>query len=814
MWIFAALPERCVDGEDKKDARPRWGWVFGVLLFALTLPVILLGTLLLDRHIGADLRTAAVARAKGSQGMDLSGFVNVFLGTEGGGNMFPGVVAEPFAMVKLGVDVVNGNTDAYSGYLPQGKVFGFSMMHESGTGGAPKYGVASQMPANGTVENPLVDLSTSRASPDEGSVGYYKTSLDNSIVVELTATARAGLYQYSLPAGENSIIVDVSHVLSSFRGLGWGQGYAGGKFEVLDDDHYEGSGTYNNGWNLSPDWTIYFCGYFDQAAKDIRTFTGNGTTIQSYDNQRSVEGDLRLGGVFSFDQQTVTSRVGVSFISSQQACSNVNAQIPSGTRLDTVVSQARQQWSDKLFNKVRTTDTDQNKLTQLYSYLYGMNLIPSNRTGENAGWQSSEPYWDDIFTFWDLFRCSTALTHVLTPDAYEEQLRSLIDVWKNEGFLPDARSSNFNGRTQGGSNADNVLADAYVKGVRGQVNWEDAYKAMKTDAEQVPVNNNDHIAPDASTKEGRGALPDWLKYGWITPTFTRAVSRAVEYSANDFGLSVVAGGLGLAAEADTYLNRSRNWRNHWNPDEESLGFKGFVVPRRANGSFEAPYDALQCGGCYWGDPYYQGLPWEYSFNAHHDMAKMIEWSGGVETFTRRLETLFQPGVKPGNERFNNTIFNPANEPSFTSPYLFNYVNRQDLSVKYSRNIATSYYNTGVQGLPGNSDAGAMQTWILWNMIGLYPMTGQTTFLVGSPWFADLTIDLGGGKRLQITSTTEQEQTEGYYVQSLKVNGQDWDRGWVSWQDIFAGGGTLDFVLGAEPKNWTTGAVPPSPASGA
>ncbi|KAF2223833.1 family 92 glycosyl hydrolase [Elsinoe ampelina] len=114
------------------------------------------------------------------------------------------------------------------------------------------------------------------------------------------------------------------------------------------------------------------------------------------------------------------------------------------------------------------------------------------------------------------------------------------------------------------------------------------------------------------------------------------------------------------------------------------------------------------------------------------MAKMIEWSGGPETFTRRHETLFQPGIKPGNEGFNNTILNPTNEPSFTSPYLFNYVKRQDLSVKCSRNIAKSYYNTGVQGLPDNSDADAMQTWILWNMIGLHPMTGQTTFLIGSP----------------------------------------------------------------------------------
>ncbi|PSK34090.1 hypothetical protein B9Z65_8416 [Elsinoe australis] len=742
--------------------------------------------------------------------MDLSRYVNVFLGTEGGGNMFPGVVAEPFAMVKLGVDVLNGTTDAYSGYLPEGKVTGFSMMHESGTGGAPKYGVVSQMPINGSVENPLADLSTERQTADEGSVGYYQTRLQNNITVQLAATSRAGFYQYEFPGGENSIVVDVSHVLPSFRGLGWGQNYAGGRFQVSDDGHYEGSGTYNNGWNLSPDWTIYFCGFFDQPAKAWRTFTGNRSDIVSYDKRSEIQGDLRQGGVFTFDQAAVTSRVGISFISSEQACGNVNGQIPARTSLDTLVNKAKNSWNGEILNKVQTTSTDETLLTQLYSYLYGMNLIQSNRTGENPGWQSNEPYWDDIFTFWDLFRCSTPLTHILQPQAYEEQLRSLVDIWRNEGFLPDGRSSNFNGRTQGGSNADNVLADAYVKGVQGAVNWQDAYSAMKTDAEKVPANNNDAIAPDASTKEGRGALPDWLEYGYITPNFTRAVSRAVEYSANDFGLYQVAKGLDLSADTDKYMDRSRNWRNHWNPDETSLGFSGFMVPRYANGSFE-PYDALQCGGCYWGDPYYQGLPWEYSFNAHHDLATMIALSGGPTTFTSRLETLFQPGIKPGNERFNNTIFNPGNEPSFTSPYLFNYVNRQDLSVKYSRNVAKSYYNTGVQGLPGNSDAGAMQTWILWNMIGLYPITGQTTFLVGSPWFGDLTIDLGAGKKLEITAKGD-DADSSYYVQGLKVNGQDWNKGWVAWDDVFENGGTMEFTLGPQPSNWTTGEVPPSPAS--
>jgi predicted alpha-1,2-mannosidase len=610
-----------------------------------------------------------------------SPYTNPFLGSTGGGNGFPGVVAAPFAMVKLGPDVRNGTQDAYSGYLPDGQVFGFSMMHEHGTGGAPKYGVVSQMPAVGDLANPLLDLGRNRTTPDIAEVGYYRSELEGGITVELSGSERAGFYQYTFPEqAQKAVVVDVSHVLPSFRGFGWGQEYSGGGFE-LTSDGYTGHSIYNNGWNLSPDWTIYFCGHFDQPIANRQTFTGNGTTLDFYGNSSSTSGTNRQGGVFTFNTTRVSSRVGISFISTGKACSNVDTQIPAGTNLSTLVSKSQERWAKDVFSKVKTSETNETILTQLYSYLYGMHLIPSNRTGENSLWNSTEPSYDDFFTLWDLFRCSTPLWQVLQPKPYEEILRSLIDIWRHEGFLPDARSSQFTGRTQGGSNAENVLADAYVKGVRGSVNWEDALGAMKTDAEVVPMNNYDPIAPDSSTNEGRGALPDWLSLGYITPRFSRAVSRAVEYAGNDFGLFQVASGLGKEEEAQKYLNRSRNWRNHWNPEQKSLGFTGFIVPRYENGSFEEPYDPLQCGGCYWdgefsfheifgallivdlSDPYYQDVPWSYSLNAHHDVHHLIDLAGGPETFVARLEKFFEPGVFDGNEAFGNTIYNPGNQPA-------------------------------------------------------------------------------------------------------------------------------------------------------
>lgn len=245
---------------------------------------------------------------------------------------------------------------------------------------------------------------------------------------------------------------------------------------------------------------------------------------------------------------------------------------------------------------------------------------------------------------------------VLQPTSYEEQIRSLIDIYRHDGYIPDARSSNYNGRTQGGSNADNVLADAYVKGVRGAVNWDDGYKAMVKDAEVTPPNDpEDPMAPDSSTHDGRGALPDWLKYGYITPTYSRAVSRAVEYAYNDFGLYQVASGLSNDDDAQKYLNRSRNWRNHWNSKKTSLGFSGFVMPRNTSGFVDA--DVLNAGG-YWTDPFYEASSWAYSFADVHDINHMIELMGGVDTVVKRLDIMFVDGAKGSS----GTIFDSTNEP--------------------------------------------------------------------------------------------------------------------------------------------------------
>lgn len=176
--------------------------------------------------------------------------------------------------------------------------------------------------------------------------------------------------------------------------------------------------------------------------------------------------------------------------------------------------------------------------------------------------------------------------------------------------MPDGRSGNWNGLTQGGSDADNVLADAYVKGLRGAINWTEAYAAMVKDAEVIPYNTFDPTDLTGSTKEGRGALGDWLELGYISvDRNSRSISRTVEYSLNDFALSQVAAGV-KPEDQQKYLKRSAGWQHIWDHEVSSLNFTGFLAPKLSNGTFNnTNYDPLYCGNCEWSAITYEGIPW-------------------------------------------------------------------------------------------------------------------------------------------------------------------------------------------------------------
>ena len=585
--------------------------------------------------------------------IDYSQYVNPFIGAEGpipgyafgGGDIFVGG-AVPFGVAKVGLDTYEDNitlSTLNGGYTPKGRVTAISMMHESGTGGFPKYGIIPQMPL-ATVDAPvnLLDNQTysqARIGNDTGRPGYFKTRLENGITIELSAARHSGIMQYSYPAGEKHVLVDISHYLPSQEGGYSVQYYIGGEIHLQTNGTYTGYGTYGGGWNEGAPMTVFFCGDFDTPPDQARTFRGRNTdpmprqhTFSDARIPQAILGNVseyagplndRVGALFTWSNSsssTIRSRVGISFISSDKACNFKNEEIPT-YELNATVSAAVQEWNQDVFSKVRvSTDSSVNRtnLVLLYSSLYFMHLMPSDRTGENPLWESSEPYWDDFYTPLDIFRNTVSLYHLLQPTYYEGMIRSLIDTWRFEGFMPDGQSGNYNGLVQGGSNADNVLADAYVKGLKGGINWTAGYEAMKKDAEVQPYNTYSYDDPTASVKEGRGALYDWIPLGYVSADrSTRAVSRTVEYALNEFALSQVAKGE-APEDVEKHLNRSTGWQHIWGHNVTSMNFTGFLAPRFADGSFNTTgYNPALCGGCEWSDISYEATPFGMSPNVEN-----------------------------------------------------------------------------------------------------------------------------------------------------------------------------------------------------
>jgi len=549
----------------------------------------------------------------------------------------------------------------------------------------------------------------------------------------------------------------------------------------------------------------------------------------------------RVGAVFTWSNTTeIKSRVGISFMSVDKVCTYKSSELTWS--IEDATRAARDEWNRDVFSKIRVDTSaaaNKTRLALLYSSLYFMHLIPSERVGENPLWESDEPYWDDFYTMWDLFRNQVSLWHLIQPTYYESMIRSLIDMFKHEGYLPDGRSGNYNGLVQGGSNADNVLADAYVKGLRGAINWTEGYAAVKKDADVLPFYDENPVDPQGSLKEGRGALDDWIPLGYVSADRnTRAVSKTVEYSLNDFAVSQIAAGE-APGDRELYLRRSAGWQLSWDPEATARNFTGFVMPRFSNGSFHKTYNITNCGDCNWSDESYEGTafgespkpsslrdntctnnpPTEYSFVIPHDVSRMITLMGGPSLFESRLDYIFQPntsGVDLGvNGLGITTINNVANEPDFQTPYLYNYLNAQWKSVQRSRQLANDFYFNTSAGIPGNSDAGALNCWLVWQMLGLYPVVTTPVYLLESPWFADVNVSVNGNSTLRIRAEglDDGEGREAYYVQSVRINGLEWDKNWFEHEDaggIMSRGGEILFRLGSEKKGWESGEVPPSP----
>ncbi|PPQ74974.1 hypothetical protein CVT24_010275, partial [Panaeolus cyanescens] len=765
------------------------------------------------------------------QQSDPTTFVNAFIGTTNGGHVFPGTcngVIEfeglwlcsyfmldylwlddvgatiPHGMIKVGMDTDSpGNHAGYDGD-PQFNVTGFSQLHDSGTGGAvplsnfkifpfPTCSSFETCPVTMVNRKVLRKVLDNGLPDDAASPGYFASNLTNNVRVELTSTRRTALHRYTFPAGTANprILVDITND---------GQKSSTNAEGTIDPVTARVKGGAEFAASFGPAQG-YELGKPTEYGVWLGNFPVRGTTdlLQVYYGFVSEMGALLTfapSPQFQTTPTTLLVRIGVSFISSSQACANAESEIPDFD-FERVRAESRGSWGE-LLGRVQV---------------------------DVGGGGGLEEMRELFYSSWDTYRTLYPLMSMHDPITFSRIVRGMIDIQRHEGWLPECRGATAQHFIQGGSNGDPILGEFYVKFANQAkslgVSATDLYNALLADAEIQPPNWN---------LQGRQANL-WKQLGYIPQDMfdagganTKQVSRTVELAFDDFAISQVAKMLGKTADKQKYLKRSGNFANVWNPNvtvPDATNIVGMMQPRFADGTFNST-DPRHCSihdptqaTCFLNaarrDGFYEGSPIIYSQYAPHDNAKLIQLQGGVESFIQRLDFIF------ANEYFEST-----DEPSQQMPFMYHYANRPGFSTQRSRQVIAEFFNTSRNGLPGNDDSGAMGSYAAFYLLGMYPLPATQQILISSPYFPKISFfnPLFNTTTTIVSKGFKGNPTDGtggtVFVKGVTIDGKPWHSNcFIDW-DVFVKGSTVELTLTDDinvPCGKDASALPPSVSTG-
>ncbi|KZV95053.1 glycoside hydrolase family 92 protein [Exidia glandulosa HHB12029] len=767
----------------------------------------------------------AIKNAKnGGKVTDFTAFVNPFIGTDNFGDVCPGA-SVPFGMVKVTTD----NTGyAPAGYVADNTQFiqGVSPLHDSGTGSSlGSYGNFKIMPqfcpgGFNTCKTILSQRQRLRKNnTDFASPGYFAQTLDNDIKIEATATRRAALERFTFPEGTPFFSVD----LGNDSPLSFGGG-------SLDFDPAAGRIKIGGRWRPSFGPSLFFYQAF--ACYDIldngkQTLGEFGVwTADNFGMDAKALGQTHLnlsinligsspyqsGALFSLagNPSEVNIRVGVSFVSADQACQNAETEIGMSS-FEEIQDLAVSQWNDKLSRIELDVARSAPNITEIfYSSYYRSFLTPNNATGEGSGAfaGTTSPYFDSLYCSWDTFRTWAPLLSLTSPVDYAEVVENYIDGWRKNGVIPECRSNQLPGWTQGGSDGTNILADFAVKyhaeAASLGVDLNEMFTALLSDGEENPPEWNTG-GRQINVYKAHGFVPFAAFDATSTGRQTREGSRTLEYAMNDFGIRQVAQVLGHADEVTTYTNRSTWFKNVWDPTVKSDGFEGFMQKRFGNGTFKnlnpvdcSPLDTNSSRACSLTQDnqngFYESSSWEYSFFAPQDMATLVDLMGGNETFVKRLDHFFNKGY-----------YLAGNEPSFGTPSAYHYADHPAKSVQRGRQVLFENFDITAGGLPGNDDQAAMATFAAFHILGLFPIPSTTQFLIISPFVPSYTVHnphLGVSTTVTVDgfdpASVKRNIPDGAaaYVANVTVNGVPSVTGrcFIDFFDTFKKGGNITITV--------------------
>ena len=707
---------------------------------------------------------------------DYTELVNPFIGTDFTGNTYPGAQA-PFGMVQLSPDNGLGGWDRISGYFyPDSTIAGFSHTHLSGTGAGDLYDILFMpvtLPYNETAEGGLGIYSKFSHNDEEASAGYYRVKLqDYNINVELTATPRCGVQRYTFPKAESMVVLNLK------KAMNW-DFTMDSQIEVVDSCNIRGY-RFSEGWARGQ--KVYFATRFSRPFKAVE-----------FD-----EAEIKLKGEkvgtskiarFMFDTEEgdqVTIVTALSGVSVEGAVKNLNAEAPHND-FDQYLAAAKADWNKHLQRvavKGGNADDQVNFYTALYhsmiaptiySDVDGQYYGPDKQVHQADGWVNYS-----TFSLWDTFRAAHPLFTYTQPERVGDMVQSFISFYEQNGRLPVWNFWGSETDMMIGYHSVPVIVDAYLKGI-GNFDAEKALEAC------IATSNIDEYRGIGSYKKN-GYIPYNVTDQYNSENWS--LSRTLEYAFDDFCIAEMAQKMGKTDIANEYYKRSQNYRNVFNPAT------GFMQPIDDKGVFQPDFnpDEYTAHIC-------ESNAWHYFWSVQHDIKGLVSLTGGQDKFAAKLDSMFTY-IPAGNEEL--PIFSTGmigqyahgNEPSHHVIYLYNKVRQPWKAQKYAAQVMHDLYYNAPAGLCGNEDCGQMSAWYVFSAMGFYPVNPVSgEYEIGTPLFPEMRLSLGNGKTFTVLAPNVSR--ENIYIQSVKVNGQPYDKSYITHQQIMDGS-TVEFVMGNQP----------------
>ena len=713
---------------------------------------------------------AALLAACTSQKENPVDFIDPFIGTGFHGHTYPGATV-PFGAVQLSPDTRAGNWDACAGYhYDDSTITGFSHTHLSGTG-CIDLGDLLIRPTTQSIDLSKKTICTPtvfRHEDEKAEAGYYAVLLhEEGIRAELTATAHTGVHRYTFPKESTpTVIVDLKHSLDN-------EHIYESSLQVVNPHEITGMRN-TRGW--SDNQRIYFVIQCSQPFEKA--------TLVS--NQKALEGKEAEGtdlqALLKFKDRTsepIVMKVGLSIVSVENARENLQAEV-EGFDFDAVKQAAYHTWNDAV-SAIKVEGGTEEQKTNFYTALYHSMVVPNVVSDVNGQYRRHDQTIGQLpqgavqystFSLWDTFRAWNPMMTLIDTTLVTNMIHSFLHIYDASGELPLWPLSAGETGTMIGYHSASVIADAYMKGIRG-FDAEKALEALVVSSEKNQKGADYYIS--------KGFIPSNIK--------KESISCLLEFAYDDWCIAQLAQALGKQEIYDTYIRRSQQYLNVFD------GATRFFRPKRMDGNWETPFNPNEVGRAYT-----EATAWQYRFFVPHDVNGMVQLFGGKEAFTSALDDIFHTDTQVDGDLVDITgligQYAHGNEPSHHIAYLYNYIGQPWKTQAMTRRLLDEMYAPTPEGIVGNEDCGQMSAWYILSSLGLYAVCpGSNEFTFTTPLFEKAILQLANSKTLTITANHPEKNL---YIDKVELNGKEIETNFVTYEQLM-GGGELHFSLTDQPN---------------